>query len=194
MSLSRLTPFLILAVMASLPATAFAQWQVNNAGSTLSFVTVKNDHVAEAHTFDRLSGTLAADGSLSVTVELASINTLIPIRDERMQNLLFETGLFPRAQVSAKLDMGALNALAVGQSMTTTVNFDLDLHGRSNPLSADLTVIREANGFLATTRKPVLVSAEAFNLTGGIEALREVAGLTRIGYTVPVQFVIQVAR
>ena len=38
-----------------LASTAAAHWELDNDASTLSFVTVKADHVGEVHTFDRLS-------------------------------------------------------------------------------------------------------------------------------------------
>ena len=46
----------LIACSVLLPAafSAQAQWQLDNDASTLSFVTIKADHVGEVHTFDRL--------------------------------------------------------------------------------------------------------------------------------------------
>ncbi len=38
-----------------LASSAAAHWELDNNSSTLSFVTVKADHVGEVHTFDKLS-------------------------------------------------------------------------------------------------------------------------------------------
>jgi len=170
--------------------TAQAQWALDNAASQLSFVTTKAEHVAEVHTFDVLSGSLGATGALSVTIELASVNTLIPIRDERMQNLLFETNLFPEAAVSAQVDISELTAMMPGESLMQEVMFDLSMRGDSNSYTAQLMLLRTSDGVIASTLKPVIVTADSFGLLDGVEALREVAGLPSISRAVPVSFTV----
>jgi len=85
---------LILLLFVALPA--YADWTLDNASSQLSFVTVKAQDVAEVHTFSELSGTVWKDGIASVTVQLASVDTLIPIRDERMREVLSIPACFPQ--------------------------------------------------------------------------------------------------
>lgn len=173
-----------------LAGNAQAHWELANSDSTLSFVTIKADNVAEVHTFDQLSGSVGDDGSLEVVIELASVNTLIPIRDERMQNLLFETGMFPQAKVTGTVDLSSVTALAVGSSTRMSVQFNLNLHAQSNLLNADVLVTRLADGFTVTTVKPLIVNAEPFGLSAGVEALREIAGLSRISLAVPTSFTV----
>jgi len=178
---------------ALLPAavSAQAQWRLDNDASSLSFVTIKAEHVGEVHSFDRLSGSISEEGVADITIELASINTLIPIRDERMQNLLFETNLFPEARLGAELDIGGFEALEPGGSATATIGFDLSMRGQSNSYQAEVRVTRLAdNGIQATTLKPILVIANSFDLVRGVEALREIAGLPSISNTVPVSFTV----
>ena len=167
-----------------------AQWSLNNDASTLSFVTVKAEHVAEVHTFDALSGAVSADGSVEVTIELASVNTLIPIRNERMQAMLFETDMFPQASITADIDIDAISAMAPGTSEAIQLNFSLTMRETSRSYTADVMVTRLAGGLVATTLKPVVVTAEQFDLVTGVEALREVAGLPSISRAVPVSFTV----
>ena len=188
------TSFLrLLACSVLLPAafSAQAQWQLDNDASTLSFVTIKADHVGEVHTFDLLTGVIDDEGNAEITIELISINTLIPIRDERMQNLLFETNLFPEANITAQLDIEQFAELEIGESATATFNFDLSMRDQSNAYQAEVLVTRLAdNGIQASTLKPVIVVANSFDLVGGVEALREVAGLPSISNAVPVNFTV----
>ncbi|MCG8414462.1 MAG: YceI family protein [Pseudomonadales bacterium] len=177
-----------------IPGLANAQWSLNNGESTLSFVSVKAEHVAEVHTFDVMSGEIGADGGAEITVELASVNTLIPIRNERMQAMLFETNMFPRATIEADLDLGSLTAMAPGYSETMQLNFSLSLHGVSRSYSSEIKVTRLADGFVASTIKPIVVTAEDFSLQSGVEALREIAGLPSISRAVPVSFTVQFDR
>ena len=171
-----------------LAGSASAHWELDNNSSTLSFVTVKADHVGEVHTFDQLSGDINDDGSVQITIELASVNTLIDIRNERMQNMLFETNLFPQATISGEIDLDAVAAMDAGVSQAISVDFDLAIHGESSSYTADVLVTRTESGVLASTVKPIIVMADTHGLVSGVEALREVAGLPSISRAVPVSF------
>ena len=85
--ISKLKSIFCFVTVLFLASSAAAHWELDNNSSTLSFVTVKADHVGEVHTFDQLSGDINDDGSVQITIELASVNTLIDIRNERMQNM-----------------------------------------------------------------------------------------------------------
>ena len=171
-------------------ATASAQWTLSNEASTLSFVTVKADHVAEVHTFDELSGAIGEDGSVSIEIALASVNTLVPIRNERMQSMLFETDLFPRATITSQINSDGLTNMALGSSEVIGLDFTLELHNQSQTYNATVLVSRQEAGLIATTLKPIVVNAESFDLVAGVEALREVAGLPSISRAVPVSFTV----
>ncbi len=169
---------------------AQAQWSLENGASELSFVTVKADNVAEAHTFDLMSGTIDNDGTVAISIELASVNTMIDIRNERMQAMLFETAMFPNAAITAKVDLAAITAMEPGTSSVAALEFSLELHGASKSYTADVMLTRLTAGVVATTLKPVIVTADSFALVAGVERLREVAGLTRISNAVPVSFTV----
>ena len=171
-------------------ATASAQWTLSNEASTLSFVTVKADHVAEVHTFDELSGAIGEDGSVSIEIALASVNTLVPIRNERMQSMLFETDLFPRATITSQINSDGLANMALGSSEEIGLDFTLELHNQSQTYNATVLVSRQEAGLIATTLKPIVVNAASFDLVAGVEALREVAGLPSISRAVPVSFTV----
>ena len=171
-------------------ATASAQWTLSNGASTLSFVTIKADHVAEVHTFDELSGAIGEDGSVSIEIALASVNTLVPIRNERMQSMLFETDLFPRATITSQINRDRLANMALGSSEEMGLDFTLELHNQSQTYNATVLVSRQEAGLIATTLKPIVVNAESFDLVAGVEALREVAGLPSISRAVPVSFTV----
>lgn len=169
---------------------AQAQWSLDNDASSLSFVTVKAEHVAEAHTFDSLSGTIGDDGGVEISIELASVNTMIPIRNERMQEMLFETNLFPDGIITGSIDLDALTNMDAGSSVARQIDFELSLHGQSVALAADVQITRTGEGVIVSTLKPLVVMADSFALTAGVEMLREVAGLPSISRAVPVSFTV----
>ena len=186
--ISKLKSIFCFVAVLFLASSAAAHWELDNNSSTLSFVTVKADHVGEVHTFDQLSGDINDDGSVQITIELASVNTLIDIRNERMQNMLFETNLFPQATISGEIDLDAVAEMDAGVSQAISVDFDLAIHGESSSYTADVLVTRTESGVLASTVKPIIVMADTHRLVSGVEALREVAGLPSISRAVPVSF------
>jgi polyisoprenoid-binding protein YceI len=179
-----------LSVAVLFAGAAQAHWSLDNDTSTLSFVTVKAEHVAEVHTFDSLSGTIGDDGGVEITIELASVNTMIPIRNERIQEMLFETNLFPDGIITGSIDLDALTDMDAGSSVARQIDFELSLHGQSVALAADVQVTRTGEGVIVSTLKPLVVMADSFALTAGVEMLREVAGLPSISRAVPVSFTV----
>ncbi|HAG71086.1 MAG TPA: YceI family protein [Gammaproteobacteria bacterium] len=165
-----------------------AQWSLDNEASTLSFVTVKVEHVAEVHTFDRLSGSISTNGAVNIEIELASVNTLVPIRNERMQSMLFETNLFPTATIAGNVDITTFAGMSPGDYEKVALTFDLALRNQSKTYTTEVMVTRIDSGLMVSTIKPIVVTADSFDLLSGVEALREVAGLPSISRATPVSF------
>jgi len=173
------------------PLTAWAaDLKLDNDQSTVTFVSVKKGSVGEVHHFSRLSG--EADGShASVDIDLTSVETGVAIRNERMRGMLFDVTHFAAAKISADTSTLNVKKLKAGEQLSATVNVNVDLHGVSKSLEANVTVVRLANGgLMVTSRAPVIVKAADFGLEGGIEALRDVAKLPSIATAVPVSFVL----
>jgi polyisoprenoid-binding protein YceI len=165
---------------------ALAQWELDNARSSIDFVSVKNAAIAESHHFASLVGYIGGDGNASITINLDSVETLIPIRNERMRKMLFGTDEYPTASVSTAVDPAVLAAVAKGGTVSTEVPVKLSLHGMENTLTAPVVVIGEADTLRVVSARPILIGADDYNLGAGIEALREVAGLATISTAVPV--------
>ena len=171
--------------------TAWAEWRLNNERSTVAFVTVKAGDVAETHRFGRLSGSVGGDGAVGVDINLASVDTLIPIRDERMRDILFETARFPTASLNAKVDLASLTALAAGESLNLDIDGVLALKEAQLPLRMEVTAARLSDtAMLVASRKPTVVYAASVGLVAAVEQLREIASLPSISKAVPVNFVL----
>lgn len=153
--------------------------------SSLYFISIKNENVGEVHHFNTLSGGIE-NGRVSVSIPLVDVDTMVPIRNERMQTMLFESDSFPNAMLSAEVDMDAVMALENGDYLDMTIQFNLELHGRKKLITAPVRVARLGDEIHVNTDKPLIVNAAYFKLGEGIERLREVAGLNMISTTVPV--------
>jgi polyisoprenoid-binding protein YceI len=167
--------------------SAWAQWELDNSRSVVNFVTVKNASVGEIHSFSSLVGYIGAAGKVQLTISLDSVETLVPIRNERMRELLFETVQFPAATISAQLEPALLAAAAEGGVLTADVPITLTLHGQEKALSMPVVVVAEGDGRLRVfSARPVLVNAGDFGLEAGVAALQKIAGLQSISNAIPV--------
>ncbi len=171
----------------SATGAAWAQWELDAAKSAVNFVSIKNDAVAEIHSFPGLLGYVSAQGNVQLGIDLGSVETLVPIRNERMREMLFETARFPSATISATVDPEIIAAVAEGGTMMTDLTFTLALHGAEKQLSVPVALVGESGGSIQVfTTRPVIISAADFGLDTGIAALQQVAGLKAISTAVPV--------
>lgn len=106
-----------------------AQWQVMEQDSSQLRVGKKGD-IAEVHHFKQLNGVLKDNGQFELTIPLMSVATGIDVRDERMQNLLFEVSLYPELKLSSQVDTKMLKDLAVGETKVADIDGKISLHGK----------------------------------------------------------------
>ena len=164
-----------------------AEWSLVNDESRLSFVSIKADELAETHTFKSMSGTVMPDGAANIEIALASVDTAILIRDERMQSMLFETETYPTAAVVASIAIEQFETLDVGERTRLYLPMQVYLHGQSLDFEADLFITRIApTRVLVETATPILTHADDFDMGDGVEALRKAANLPSISPAVPV--------
>ncbi|MEE4185304.1 MAG: YceI family protein [Gammaproteobacteria bacterium] len=173
-------------VLTCFASTASAQWKLDGERSRLSFISVKNAAVGESHTFKSLVGFVNAGGSAQVGIDLNSVDTAIPIRDERMRELLFETGSYPSANITTEVDPAVMQHARAAPTVTT-VSLLVELHGKSATYDATVVVSAGEDGSLhVATREPIVLDVGDFDLGTGVTALRTVAGLASISTSVPV--------
>ncbi|MEL4281465.1 MULTISPECIES: YceI family protein [Shewanella] len=172
-----------------------AQWQVIEQDSRVSFVSVKKGDIAEVHHFKQLNGVLKDNGQFELTIPLMSVATGIEVRDERMQNLLFEVSLYPDLKLSSQVDTKMLKDLAVGESKVTDIDGKISLHGKqqTKTFSVILTKVSD-NKLMVSSFQPIIVNANEFDLVSGVDKLRDIAGLSSISQAVPVSFVLTLTK
>lgn len=170
-------------------------WALDPAGSRLSYVSIKAGEVAEANRFDTLAGSVAEDGTATLDIDLASVNTGVDIRNERMREIFFGVTEFPKATVTAKLDPAAFAGLAVGQSLTRPLKATVALKGVEQEVETEVLVTRVAEGRVTVVpTAPVIISTDMFGLTDELGELRALAQLPSITPAVPVTFSLAFSR
>ena len=180
---------LIFFLFVLLPLTSKAGWVLDESKSEISFISIKNLSIAETHEFRNLSGTIDDEGNLEIKIPLSSVETKIPIRNERMKKMLFETSKFANALVTSKIDLSFSKGASVGEIIQRKENFSIDLHGFQQKNEAHIAVTLEKGGVVRVDSvRPIIVNASSHELSAGIDALRVVAKLSSIAESVPVSF------
>jgi hypothetical protein len=173
-------------LLATASVGALAQWDLDGDRSAVQFMSVKNASVAELHHFRSITGGISDTGAAQIALDLDSVETLVPIRNQRMRELLFETVRFPAAMLRAEVP-SSLSELPMGETRDTSIEVEVDLHGVKQSYIAEVLVTRLNDGALQVViSQPIVVKAADFGLEAGIEVLREVAGLQNISTAVPV--------
>ncbi len=166
-----------------------AAWTLDPAQSTLRFVSVKNEVVAETHRLSNITGQWAADGKVAVTIPVATLDTMIPIRNERMLQYLFAQPQFPTITATTTIKPADIDKLSVGSTQIIKTDLQVTIKDISQTLSAEIAVSKTSDKHLVVhTVSPVLVNALNFKLDTGINQLKDIAKLQRIDLIVPVTF------
>ena len=171
-------------------------WQLDGARSSVHYVSMKKDHVAEVNTFAAasgapaaLSGSIGHTGEAIFTLDLNDVSTGVDIRNTRLLAFLFETELLPTAYFRAHVDTDRLAYMQVGETELTTLEGELSLHGMRQAVTVDVLIAKTTEtDIIVSTLKPINVDSKLFDMAGGVEALRVIANLSSIGEMVPVYF------
>lgn len=176
-----------LALVAAATA-AQADWTLDGSASSFHYVTSKNAAVSEVNSITGLSGGISNDVA-TLRLDLATVNTAIEIRDQRMRDIVFQVAQFPEATITVPVDGDMIDSLKPGVPAAATYTATVTLHGMTQKIAADLQVIKlDANTLQVNLAKPLIVGAAAFGLTDGVEELRNIAGLNNINPNVVVDF------
>ncbi|MEL6234796.1 MAG: YceI family protein [Pseudomonadota bacterium] len=189
------TGLLVAAWLAATSAPVWAEsWSVVPEASSFGFISVKEGDIAEVHSFGKLSGTID-DGKAEVLIDLASVETHVDIRNERMREILFDVATTPNIIVTAEIDLEAYKDLAIGARTTQEIDFTIDTGTFSSDYFAEVNVTRVGpDAVSVASAQPIPVDASEFGYADGIEKLREIAGLDEISIIVPVSFDLMLRR
>ncbi|MCG9730686.1 YceI family protein [Shewanella sp. Isolate13] len=184
----------ILLLPFSLMASA-GNWTVENDSSAVNFISIKKGDIAEVHHFKSIAGNLTDKGQFNFSIALASVATNIDIRDERMDSLLFEVDKYPKLMLKANVDPKILADLAVGSVKVATIDAEVSLHGKKQKMAFTVSIAKLSDShILVASVAPVIVNADSFGLSSGVDKLREIAGLSAISKAVPVSFMLNLKR
>ncbi len=171
--------------------SAQANWYLDGESSRLSFITTQNANIANVHRFLVLHGKVDRKGQAQLRIEMDSVNSAVPLRDERMRDVLFDFKHVPEAQITTQIDLQPINDLASGAQLELKLPVMVSLRGKQHTYEAELLATRlDERRFQVVTLEPLMLQAEDFGLQPELETLRKLAGLSAISFSVPVNAVL----
>ena len=176
---------LLLPVLLAVSGFAHSDWELRNS-SRVSYVSIKNNAIAETNVFTNVTGGVNKKGELAISIDLSSVETQVEIRNQRMRELFFEVARYPKATITAQFEAQELAQVNSGAPLQIIKPLKLSLHGVEAEVEAHVSIVSVGNRAWVSTVQPILISAADFGLSGGVETLREVAGLQAISSAVPV--------
>jgi polyisoprenoid-binding protein YceI len=178
----------IISLALTFSSLSLADWTLQQP-SSIHFLTSKNTHTTEIHSFKKFEGSINTQGLAKLSIDLTSVDTRIAIRDERMQEHLFETSLFSQATFKAEIPTDLLAQVSGGQQTEFELKGKISLHGEQAEAYCQVMISHNTDKTITVSSiTPMVIEAESFNLIAGINKLQQLAGLKSITHTVPLTF------
>ncbi|MFY2507240.1 YceI family protein [Vibrio pectenicida] len=166
-----LTTLSIASILFSGVSLASNKYNLETELSSLSFATIKKQFVVEPATIDTLSGALDTDGTFNIAIDLQSIQTGIPIRNTRLNDVFFESAKFPDVNVSGKVNWGELDE----GSHKFVIPAQVTLFGNTKSIDFPVVVLKTDNIIMVSSSAPIIISASDFGIPS--ENLTKLAAL-----------------
>lgn len=176
-------------------ASAAADWSIDDDNSSLSYVSIKKNHVPETHVIDGLTGSLTDGGKLSVEIDMASVDSGIEIRDTRLREVLFQIKKFATATFTAGIDLSEFEDMEIGGTVESYLDGVLILVGVKTEIDFGVKVTRlSQNRVVVHSDGPILLNAEDLKLSDTIDELKALAKLPSISYAVPAYLSVELTK
>jgi len=184
-----LVTILLAALSLSTKADGHAVWKLTSEESNINFVSIKKGAFAEAHTFTDYSG-VVDHGKASITIKADSVDTRVPIRNERVREFLFETGAYPEISITSDVST-AMEAATTGSTKMFDLPATLSLHGVEKEVTLNVSISQNSKGgIIVASTQPVIINASDYGMSAGVLKLAELVGGIPIATAVPVSFIL----
>jgi len=118
---------------------------------------------------------------------LDSVNTKIDIRNQRIKEHLFETNVYPFAEIHANTSL-MLFPKKEGEVMKGQLPITIKMHGITLKKTASIAITLSSGEYQVATMADINIEAAELNLSAGIDILQALAKLPYISHNVPVNF------
>jgi len=182
-----------LVALLATPVQAAGDWSLVGNDSQVAFASIKKDTVGEVHHFGDLSGSVDGEGNVVVEIDVASVETWIDIRNERIQKMVLNAA--PVVTLKATVDAAELEAMETGDTDLVDVSGVLSLNGVEMEIDTTLFIARLGEDrMMAVTDEMIMLSTADAGIDDGVTKLMQAAKLPGITRVAPVTLRLVFAR
>lgn len=156
-------------------------WVLQADASSLNFQSIKNLTKVESSQFANIGGAILPDGRAEIQVDLDSVDTKVDLRNVRMRFFLFETFIYPTANITAQINLDDLADLEEVRRKKITLPVRMSLHGVEKDIAAEVAVTLMSDDLVSVaSTTPISIATALFGLTDGVARLEEAAEVSII--------------
>ncbi|MFA0140785.1 YceI family protein [Vibrio kanaloae] len=172
-------------ILISAPSFAETGYTLDPKLSNVTFATIKKQFVVEPASIKPLSGGLTKDGQFSILLDLKTVSTGVSIRDQRLNELYFESMTFPEVKISGKVDPSMLS----GNPKNTTIETEVTLHGVTKTIDFPVMVVPSEGFVMVNSTSTIIVNGADFGISAeNLNKLSATVGGLAISDKVPLNF------
>jgi len=193
MNILKITSLAFFLLLINTATFAGSSYVIDSEFSSVNFSVTKKQYIIEPAVFQDVEGSIDEKGNLNISIDINSVDSSNPIRDNRLIDLFFQADFFPAAIVTAKIDDKILNSKETLQIVKIAAT--LEFFETKKDISLDVMVAKMGNNIIVTSLKPIIVNAKMFNVPSeNLNALSKVCGGITISDIVPVNFVLTLVK
>ncbi|MEC7308075.1 YceI family protein [Vibrio crassostreae] len=150
--------------------------------SSVGFATIKGQFIVEPATINSISGMLDSNGQFNLSINLKGIETGIPIRNTRLNEIFFESARHSPAKVAGKVDLPLLKE----GSHKIDVPAEITLFGKTKLIKFPVVILNTDDTVMVSSSAPVVIAASDFGIpSSNLTALAATVGGINISDRVP---------
>ncbi len=127
--------------------------------SSISFATIKKQYVIEPAMVENIQGKYS-NGRFDLSIDFNNIETNIPVRNSRINQLFLKTNLYPLVKVSGQFNQ----KLLVKPITQTTIKAKVEFYGQVKNFEIPVIIHKAGELMTVNSYKPVIVKASDFNI------------------------------
>ena len=194
--------YFVIILFCTFSYAAVADWNLNKQESAITYLSNKIligslFSIYEQNQFMDIDGHIGKNGQVRLVVNMKSVDTKIPIRNERIMEHVFKVSEYPQAVITleAGKQLTDIGKMAASGVQVHEVQAELNMVGKTQMVAGEVTMtLLTPDKLLVQTVKPILLDTQGYDMGTGFEALKNIAKLFNIPTTIPVSFTLVFTR
>ena len=127
--------------------------------SSISFATIKKQYIIEPAVVNNIQGKYS-NKTFNVSIDFNNIDTINPVRDNRLNELFFNTKLYPTVKIQGHFDIESIKS----PISKTTIKANVDFYGHTKEIAIPVIIHKTEEMMTVSSYKPIIVKASDFGV------------------------------